>query len=422
MEEPPVGRGPRRTLNAGGLRGNRFDILRRLVLASWILSWTGGCGDDPGQGFAPRPPETPSSQAESKAPESEAPSRVASGDLFLRVSRGAILRRAPESGAEALDMADEDGLSAVEESRGEFHRVTLDGRSGWVKVGSKARLLRMRSTRLPPQDAVAPSPEVLERASAAMDNPRHRACGAYVLVTDVPVTDVPGSRLPELCSQVATGLDSAFAERYGVKPKGSPREALLIFHRRDGLRQFVSGQGGPRRGYAGHAQGSDGYLAMTWGEPATDEQARTLVHEMTHLVARRALGTPLPRWLSEGLADGLGDPATLSGLGPIDGLRGAEAQARRVLERPELPDLAALTARDVEQFDRDPSARDYEQSAVFVRFLMSEPERRKRFRVFLQGVAAGEPASAEQLVADLAVDDWRKLDRELRAWLQQRVR
>ena len=412
MEEVPgkSGNGPRETLNAGAALGNRFSRLPASILAA-VLCVVACTGDE--SGFAPRPPET-SSEAE-VGPVDGAPQ---AGVPYLRVSAGTVVRSAPSTDAPVIDTVHEDGLLPIRESRGELHRVAEPGGpTGWIRSGSTARVLRMRSSRLPPQDSVEAEAEVLERAAAAMDGARRIACGSYTLLTDVS-----GQALESLCRRVGAELDAAFRIRYGVVPRGRAQETLIVFKKRDALTRF-SAVDGPRLGYAGHARAGDGYLAMFWPEPAVDENARTLVHEMSHLVARRALGAPLPRWLSEGLADGLGDPATLRlGLGRIEGLHGAEAQARRVLERPDLPDLSALTGLDATAFDGGAAARDYEQSAVFVRFLMSDPGRRKGFRAYLQGIAAGGSDSREQLAEQLGIESWSELDRALRQWLREALR
>lgn len=76
---------------------------------------------------------------------------------------------------------------------------------------------------------------------------------------------------------------------------------------------------------------SRGYTAI-WAEPARPQSfARTLAHELTHVVHRRALGGDLPRWLSEGLADAIGDTATGAGIGTLEGLEGSEGIADRLL-------------------------------------------------------------------------------------------
>ena len=71
-------------------------------------------------------------------------------------------------------------------------------------------------------------------------------------------------------------------------------------------------------------------MVLYLGEQDLDDFAVTLVHELTHLVSWRAVGGPLPRWLSEGLADGLGESATSQGIEPLNGIVGLEAEVQRL--------------------------------------------------------------------------------------------
>ena len=53
---------------------------------------------------------------------------------------------------------------------------------------------------------------------------------------------------------------------------------------------------------------------------------------------------------------------------------------------------------------------DYEQSALFVRFLLSEPQLAIGFRKFLKDFAGGEVYTPEGLAADLGAS-WEDLER-----------
>lgn len=348
----------------------------------------------------------------------------AAGQLHVRVAAGTVVRDGPGADATALGLVDADGLFAVHERAPGAYRISVDGEAGaaaldsatetaWVRGPSAAvRELRIARGRRGPQPAPEPADQIFVAARRHLEGGgRELGCGPYRLLTDVV-----DPTLPAACQRLAAGLDGAYVARFGVRPVGPPRGAVLLFRELDDFRAFA----GEARGHAGHARAAEGHLALYVGERSHAELVQTLVHELTHLVNRRALGAPLPRWLSEGMADALGDPATLDGLGAAGGLDGAEVARRRVLEQPHLPDTAALTRRGPDEFDRDGQSRDYEQSAVLVRFLLSDPERARAFRAFLRGIAKGENDDLETLLGHL--DDSlarpEQLDRQLRAWLE----
>ncbi len=364
--------------------------------------------------------ETTSSRKRAEDPATKASKKKKRGELHLKVEQGVVLRTEPDPSSRAVRILDQPQVLRVLERRQDAYRVAYAGGTGWVQRGTKTRELRILATRSPPQASVAVDPEVLARARRHLDGGgRELSCGPYTLLTDLG-----SSPLLEACGRLASRLDQAYARRYGIQPKGKPRETLILFRNQQNFRAFAATDGPAATGYAGHARGADGYLALVVGDQPPERVVQTLVHEITHLISRRALGAPLPRWLSEGLADGLGDPATPTGLGPIQGLAGAEAVARRVLEIQELPDLRRVVGLDGRSFDRDARARDYEQGAVFVRFLMSDPERARSFKAYLKGIADGNSDGPEALAEHLGLPavDWSALDGEVRAWLGKQLR
>lgn len=246
-----------------------------------------------------------------------------------------------------------------------------------------------------------------------MGDAREGRCGPYRLATDLP-----GDAFLQICARVATPLDTTFHQRFGLIPRGQPEEGVLLFSDRKEFQTFAR-QDGLRSGYAGYANGAEGFLALPVGGLSPDEFAQTLGHELTHLLLRRAMGPGLPPWLAEGLADALGDTATPSGIRPLMGLEGAEAQARRLQQayrqgRPGgLERLALLRRAD---FDRGPRSYDYEQSALFVRFLLLDPTLGPRFRAHLQAIAGQSIRDPQQLPKDLE-QTWEELDQGFQQWL-----
>ena len=199
-----------------------------------------------------------------------------------------------------------------------------------------------------------------------------------------------------------------------------PAEAILLFTRGEDFRAFQRRDGGVATGYAGYARPVRGFLALWAGDPPYADFAPTLAHELSHLVHRRALGTDLPPWLSEGLADAIGDPATAAGLQPLQGLNGVEAQASRLraaYKSGQAQPITRLVTLTRAGFDRTLPSYDYEQSALLVRYLLLSPSLGPKFRSYLQGLAAGEPYAAPGMEEALGVG-WEEVEKGFVAWLQ----
>lgn len=273
-------------------------------------------------------------------------------------------------------------------------------------------------SRAPRSDDVA-----LARAAMAGSGVERR-CGPYRLYTDVG-DDAPGERLIAACGRLAAGLEAEYVRLFGVQPIGEPAEAILLFRDRVGLRRFVGAvaerSGRPRlTGYAGHASAARGYVALHAVASAPTATLRTLLHELTHLLNRRAIGPELPRWLSEGMADAIGDRATEEGLLPFAGVRGSEGEAERLrlaLGAARVGSVGRLLALEPGEFDRGTVSYDYEQSAILVRFLLDEPDLAPRFRAALVRLAAGEEYDDSAFLARLGVGP-DELDRRFRNWVR----
>ncbi len=321
------------------------------------------------------------------------------------------------------------------ERRGEWFRVRIRGREGWVHLPGPRKSLE------PPlgREAVPPGPlpgreadpERLAVARALMREERTATLGPYPLYTDLDA----GPFLERL-DRIATGVESAYRLRYGVDPVGHPREAIVLYRLQADYRAFQAGEEEvadlPATGHTG-----GGLVALHAAGPGSEIES-TLVHELAHLLNRRAVGPALPPWLDEGLADDLAHGRITDGgrllperLGgetvPIGGHRverhGGIAAAIFVDtafgtgRQVPLPDLLAM---DHESFVRsDDRQLHYAESALFIRFLLSsgDPALADAFRRFLRGVAAGGPPSPGALGAALGVD-WRPLEMRFRAWLR----
>lgn len=271
-----------------------------------------------------------------------------------------------------------------------------------------------------PQQAIAARPGSLDDARARLGTGLvEDTCGPYPLLTDAD-----DRALLDSCTRLATVLDQAYRTRYGIAPRGRPAATIVLFTRQRDFRSFASDRG-LAAGYAALTRATEGFLALYRGEQGRRAVLRTLVHELTHLVNRRAIGPDLPRWLSEGLSDGLGDTASEGGeLLPLTGVEGSEGEAKRLAlayGENRVVSLRRLLTLEDDAFDRQAVSYDYEQSAMVVRFLLAEPARAGAFRAFLAELATKETYDAERLRTALGVS-WSALDRDFESWLARSSR
>jgi hypothetical protein len=247
-----------------------------------------------------------------------------------------------------------------------------------------------------------------------MGRPNHGRCGPYRLTTNSS-----DPRLLAACKKIGATLDGVYAERFGVTPIGAPAEGIILFGELADYRHYVEEDGRLAAGYAGFASDIDGLVVLHAGS-GRKSAITTLAHELTHLVHRRALGTNLPPWLSEGLADAIGYGTTEEGIGPLRGVSGVEALTERLrgaLDRGWARPLAELAGLPRSDFDRGVRSFDYEQSALLVRYLLLDPGLAPRFRGYLAAIARGERYDPERLRAALG-GPWSGLEAGLAVWLR----
>ena len=244
--------------------------------------------------------------------------------------------------------------------------------------------------------------------------PDPRRCGPYRLTTNSS-----DPRLLAACEKIGATLDRVYSERFGVTPVGPPAEEIILFRDLAEYRHYVEEDGRLAAGYAGFASDIDGLVVLHAGS-GRKSAITTLAHELTHLVHRRSLGTNLPPWLSEGLADAIGYGTTEEGIGPLRGVVGVEALAERLrgaLDRGWARPLAELTALPRSGFDRGVRSFDYEQSALLVRYLLLDRELAPRFKGYLAALARGERYDPERFRAALGVS-WEGIEEGFDRWLR----
>lgn len=259
-----------------------------------------------------------------------------------------------------------------------------------------------------------------------------RALGGYLFLTDIAEP-----ALLERVARLVSGLEPLYLDRYGRTPIGVPREAIVIFSAEEDYRRFQAGD--PRlaglTGSTGLA--GQGIVATYRGRRSDDELLGTLVHELGHLLNRRALGPSLPSWLDEGISDDLGasritrDGRLLPGtwsrnldvtVGEIR-IVGGEAALRDLAERfgpdgsaPGPLGLESILALEWEAFVAEEQAElHYAAAAAFLRMLLASPAGETCLRTWLAGIAMGASPAAEELRRALG-RTWEELEQELALW------
>ncbi len=306
--------------------------------------------------------------------------------------------------------------------------VARDDRPGEISDSPPLGTRSLPPRPLPPRTA---DPERLQRALELLGPGRSESrLGPYRVLTDDPQSPAFTG-----LAAILRELDDTFAERYRLRPLGTPAETIVVFEKRDDYLRFRDDwdelRGHPATGHAGSG------LVSTFTEGRDPKEVRsTLIHEVTHLLNRRSIGPALPAWLDEGIAGDLGVSRYDGGrlvAGSIDEirrdfkggfeLRGGSAALSRLAasdgERRGLPALLefdVLRSRDIGLF--------YGESLFFVRCLLADACAQgssSAFLGFLDDVARGGRADSEALRRSLA-RPWDDVERDFEAFVATQAR
>lgn len=368
---------------------------------------------------------------------------VVSGNLLTAqesrvwVAPGLAIRAAPREGAAVLGTVTAIAKVPFSRRRGDHFEILHEGAKGWVYLPGYDR-----GDAVAPPLGTAPEPPLplpaREPDAALLAQARERLGAAETEGRLGPYdfyTDTRDPALAALLASLAVEAEELYQARYRRTAIGAARGAVVLFESEEAYRNFQL-QSENLAGLAAAGHNDRGVVALYVGDRDAEEVASTLVHELGHLLNRRALGPALPPWLDEGLSEDLafsrigtggrlvpgeiGGRVTRSGSvidfeGPLTAfhrLRG-ELLARR------LPAFTQLSAPDWPGFAQRGARRgSYDLAGAFVRYLIDGAEGRRAngLRAFLAGVARGESPEAAALFAALG-EEPEIVEAGFRAWL-----
>lgn len=336
---------------------------------------------------------------------------------LIDIPSGSSLRAAPEDDAGVLAILPEAKLELLE-SRPPWVKVRYANVLGWVDL---------EGSRAPPDQAVDPNP--LQPRFKAGDIEPAGQIGTYSLWGSARDRGVI-----EYLDTIAREHARLYAERYGLAG-GSPiggdvlfireRRAFIEYHRDQAQSEIDLLDEGFFEAPA--------LVVINSGRGTRKELASTLVHELTHLLNWHYLGgwqrndSTLAPWIDEGMADDMAfsavDRKGRMRPGPLgsSNLRYGERlgsilnELEQAIENGFTPSLQRLLDMDQDTYMSGARQFHYTLSALWVRYLLSEPELAEGFRAFLAILAQGGSASSINLQTQLD-RSWPELEKGFRAW------
>lgn len=342
---------------------------------------------------------------------------------------GTVLRSAPSATAVEIERTRELASVPVLDRRGEWLRVRLRGRDGWADPSTPdTEVGKAGFASFAGRYAARPRTDVVRRVKKMLDlREPNGAIGPFPLYTDVE-----DQQLLELLDRVAQRLDEAYQARFGLGlPKRRSRPQVALFAKEADFRALARETPNAPVHARGFAPG--GMAVFYVGDDPLHLVITGIVHELTHTLNRHALGSSLPPWLEEGMAEDLGgvwieDPdapspaLTHPGDGRRHGWRMQEiVGAVAVLRADDVwAPNTALVELDRNSFFGVGQGRHYKQSQLFIRCLLDGDDGRLAdgFRGFLSDTAEGYPPRPESLLEHLG-QDWPEIERACREHRQE---
>jgi hypothetical protein len=362
---------------------------------------------------------------------------------WVWLDAGEPLRRSPSAEAAPVTLVDVRVEVPVVERRDSWALVRYGPFKGWIQLRPEGEFVAEPTTA-----ATTPDPQRLTLARELLGRDiEPERLGALELYTDVK-----NRRLLRFLEKVVERLPAAYRMRYGVDPGTVAREAVVIFSRERDYRAYLRTVSDGEIRPQGHT--SRGLAVIFVGTQNREEVSAILVHELTHLLNRRALKTlPCP-WLEEGMGNDLAycRIAKSSGqlqLGSLGGRNvviehafyffGGESRTDREvrlegpiaslsllqkrLEQQEAGPLEVLLSLRWNEFTDTVDLRPrYDRSAFFVRYLLDsgDEDLADGFRTYLLSLANGGAAEPAALQASLG-RSWDELEQGFEDWIRRQT-
>lgn len=357
----------------------------------------------------------------------------------LRLEAGARLRQRPDRSATLLEVLAESAELPILDRRGPWVKVRYGTWLAWVVPGGE----RPAAGRLLPARSAPDEARLLRARDLLGTPPEPSALAEFTLYTDVA-----DEALLRRLGRVAAELPTTYRERYGLEPGPQTGATVVLFASEASYRRFEEADPQLSTSETG-GYTSNGLSILFVGERSPEETVQILVHELTHLLNRGALGSATPTWLEEGMAEDLAfsrveadgkiqvgslggfSTAGLKDLGPAGVLHRSESGgARRALvallaawNEPVRPSLAALPTLPRQRFmDASARALHYAQSAFLIRYLLDGGSREleRGFLSYLDEVALADLPVGVSLWPLLRTDP-ETVERGLYRWLRRRA-
>lgn len=201
---------------------------------------------------------------------------------------GTRLHLAPDVTSMSVAIVDDPVELVPEETRDGWVLVRHDGRRGWVRPGPPEPLSEMRGAATPPVVPEAPE-NLLDGAVFPSGRGRDLLADRWRIRSDVE-----DEELLERIRESVGLAPERFKTWWKITAKSGSGDVVLLFSRREDARRLDPLACGRIRNGVVTA-------SVVQGDP--DATVRRVLHQVGHLYAVRLLGSSIPPWLEEGLAD-----------------------------------------------------------------------------------------------------------------------